>query len=49
MLRKPFEECKNYYSKSKVKLSHYRHAGAKAKRRYSAYSFFTSALDGVSG
>jgi hypothetical protein len=26
-----------------------RHAGAKGERRYSSYSFLTSALDGVSG
>jgi hypothetical protein len=31
------------------KLSRYRHAGDKAKRRYSSYSFLTSALNVVSG
>jgi hypothetical protein len=36
-------------SKVKVKLSHYRHAGAKGVKRYSSYLFFTSALDGVGG
>jgi hypothetical protein len=30
----------------KVKLSRYRHAGAKGEMRYSFYSFLTSALDG---
>jgi hypothetical protein len=33
-------------SKSKGKLSRYSHAGAKEQRRYSSYSFTTSALDG---
>jgi hypothetical protein len=28
-----------------IKLSHYHHAGDKGKRRYSSYSFLTSALD----
>jgi hypothetical protein len=37
------------YFPEKVKLSHYSHAGVKEERRYSPYSFFTSALDGVSG
>jgi hypothetical protein len=31
----------------KVKLSRYRHAGAKEERAYSSYLFLTSALDGV--
>jgi hypothetical protein len=30
----------------KVKLSYTHHAGAKGERRYSSYSFLTSALDG---
>jgi hypothetical protein len=30
----------------KVKLPHHRHAGDKGERRYSSYSFLTSALDG---
>jgi hypothetical protein len=34
---------------NKLKLSHYCHAGAKGERKYSSYSFLTSALDGVSG
>jgi hypothetical protein len=29
-----------------VKLSHYHHAGDKGERKYSYYTFFTSALDG---
>jgi hypothetical protein len=33
----------------KVKLSHYHHAGAKGTRRYSSYTFLTSALGGMSG
>jgi hypothetical protein len=33
----------------KVKLSRYCHAADKGERRYSSYSFVTSALDGVSG
>jgi hypothetical protein len=33
----------------KIKLSRYRHAGAKGERNYSSYSIFTSALEGVSG
>jgi hypothetical protein len=33
----------------KVKLSRYRHAGAKGETKYKSYSFFTSALDEVSG
>jgi hypothetical protein len=36
-------------SKVKVKLSRYRHAGAKVEIRYSSYSFLTSTLDGVNG
>jgi hypothetical protein len=32
-----------------VKLFSYRLAGDKEESRYSSYSFFTSALDGVSG
>jgi hypothetical protein len=36
-------------NKIKVKLSRYLHAGAEGERLYSCYSFFTSALDGVSG
>jgi hypothetical protein len=32
--------------KCKVKLSRYRHVGAKRERRYSSYSFMTSALEG---
>jgi hypothetical protein len=31
--------------KSKVKLSHERHAGAKEERKCRSYSFLTSALD----
>jgi hypothetical protein len=31
------------------KLSLYRHEGDKGERKYSSYSFLTSALDGVSG
>jgi hypothetical protein len=30
----------------KAKLSHYRHEGDKEERKYSSYSFLTSALDG---
>jgi hypothetical protein len=30
----------------KLKLSRYRHAGDKGERKYSSYSFLTSALDG---
>jgi hypothetical protein len=30
-------------------MSSYRHAGDKGKRRYSLYSFFTSALDDMIG
>jgi hypothetical protein len=33
-------------SKGKVKLSLYRHAGANGERKYSSWSFLTSALDG---
>jgi hypothetical protein len=33
----------------KVQLSCYCHASNKGERRYSSYSFLTSALDGVSG
>jgi hypothetical protein len=33
----------------KKNLSYYRHAGYKGERRYSPYSLFISALDGVSG
>jgi hypothetical protein len=33
----------------KVKLSSARRTGAKAERRYSSYTFLTSALDGVTG
>jgi len=35
------------FSKSNVKLSRYLHPGDKGERRYSFYSFLTSALDGV--
>jgi hypothetical protein len=35
-----------YGYKVKVNLSHYRHAGAKGARKYSSYSFLTSALHG---
>jgi hypothetical protein len=34
---------------SKVKLFRYSHVGAKEERQYSSYSFFTSALDWLSG
>jgi anti-sigma factor RsiW len=30
-------------------MSRYRHAGANVDRKYSSYSFFTSAPDGMSG
>jgi hypothetical protein len=33
----------------KVKQTHYTHMEAQGERRYSSYSFTTSALDGVSG
>jgi hypothetical protein len=32
-----------------IKLSRYHHEGAKEERKYSSYSFLTSALDVVSG
>jgi hypothetical protein len=32
-----------------IKLSRYRHSGHKGERKYSSYSFLTSALDRVSG
>jgi hypothetical protein len=35
--------------KVKVKLSRNSYAGAKGERKFSSYSFATSALDGVSG
>jgi hypothetical protein len=35
--------------KSKSKTVPLRHAGEKGERKYSSYSFFTSALEGVSG
>jgi hypothetical protein len=34
------------WSKVKVKLSHYFHAGIKRERRYSSYSFLTSVVNG---
>jgi hypothetical protein len=34
------------YLKYKVKQSRYRYAGDKGERKYSSYSFLTSALDG---
>jgi hypothetical protein len=33
--------------KRKVKMSSYRHVGAKRERMYSSYTFLTSVLDGV--
>jgi hypothetical protein len=39
------EERKEYLHKSKIKLSHNCHVGAKGERRYRSYSFLTLALD----
>jgi hypothetical protein len=40
---------KSFKLKLTVKLPRYRYAGDKGERKYSSYSFLTSALDGVSG
>jgi hypothetical protein len=37
---------RRYWSKSKVKLYRYHHAGAKWEKVYGSYLFFTSTLDG---
>jgi hypothetical protein len=41
--------CTRNEAPVKVRLSRFRHAGDKGERRYSSYSFLTSALDGVGG